>query len=140
MTASKMSESLVSAHCSSFGMLPSGGTCTFVSPAPIALSKSFLYHRKSDHQACRQSSNPLHLAPSLSNSLECSPDNQLVALSFSHTERAPAIFTTSTTHVSQTSCILQDKSDMLSSCSGLHPVWALKKTFAIQTHRARTHV
>ena len=46
ITASRMSVPSLSAHCSSFGMLPSGGTCTFVCPAPIALSKSALSHRK----------------------------------------------------------------------------------------------
>ena len=45
-TASRMSEPSASSHCSSLGMLPSAGTCTCVSPAPIALSKSALHHQQ----------------------------------------------------------------------------------------------
>ena len=42
ITASMIREPSFSAHCSSFGMLPSAGTCTLVPPTPIALSKSAL--------------------------------------------------------------------------------------------------
>jgi len=143
MTASKMSESLVSAHCSSFGMLPSGGTCTFVSPAPIALSKSFLYHRKSDHQACRQSSHPLPFSAITPNSIECFQNflhNLLViwkprlSVSMCVQETHPQQATTSKL---KKSSILQT-ADMLRHSSGLHSCSrhsCSEQPLATQNHR-----